>query len=210
MVRCDECHIVFSSKRTLYQHIRQKHNDEPTLHLQNLICGHCDPSVSSSSNLLRHIRIFHNLTGNFKYLSYSLVFGCEDLLETHEKHIHLQASRSALFQRPVSDHNLEASCVQTSVNDNFKAFRAKFGPENAEPFQFLTPNEQSIISFVNEKLPAYESERVGITIHVKLCKPLEDHFVTISFHSSMARLAHQLDADEYTNMIDSLRSQLNI
>ena len=138
------------------------------------------------------------------------MFGGADLLETHERRIHLQTSRSALFQRPVSHNNLEAACVQNSINDNFKVFRVNFGPENVEPFQFLTSNEQNITSFVNEKLPAYGSERVGITTHVKLCKPLEDHFVTVYFHSSMARVAHELDTVEYTNMINSWLSQLKV
>ena len=67
------------------------------------------------------------------------------MLESHEKQIHLQASPSAIFQRVVSDHNLQASCVQTSMNDTFKVFRLNLEPENVEPFQFLTSSEESII-----------------------------------------------------------------
>ena len=88
--------------------------------------------------------------------------------QSHEKQIHLQASPSAIFQRAVSDHNLQASCVQTSINDTFKVFRLNLEPKNVEPFQFLTSSEESIISFANEKLPFHGSNRVGITIHVKL------------------------------------------
>ena len=123
MIRCDDCQKVFTSKRTLYQHIRQKHNKKPTLHLRNFVCAHCNQNPSSPFNLLRHIRNIHNSTGNFKCLSCFVVFGCADLLESHEKQIHLQASPSAIFQRAVSDHNLQASCVQTSINDTFKVFR---------------------------------------------------------------------------------------
>ena len=152
MIRCDDCQKLFTSKRTLYQHIRQKHNKEPTLHLRNFVCGHCNQILSSACNLLRHIRNIHNLTGNLKCLSCFVVFGCADLLESHEKQIHLQASPSVIFQRAVSDHNLQAACVRTSINDTFKVFRVNLEPENVELFQFLTSSEESIISFVNEKL----------------------------------------------------------
>ena len=79
-----------------------------------------------------------------------------------------------------------------------------------EPFQFLTSSEESIISFVNEKLPFHGSNRVGITIHVKLCKPLEEERVTVYFHSPMERVAHELVQDDFINMIDAIISQLNV
>ena len=142
MIRCDNCQKVFASKRTLYQHNRQ-HNKKPTLHLRNFVCDHCNQNLSSSCNLLRHIRNIHNLTGNFKYLSCFVVFGCADLLESHEKQIHLQASPSAIFQRALSDHNLQASCVRTSINDTFKVFGLNLEPENVQPFQFLTSSKES-------------------------------------------------------------------
>ena len=210
MIRCDDCQKVFTSKRTLYQHIRQKHNKAPTLHLRIFVCCHCNQNLSSSFNLIRHIRNIHNSTGNFKCLSCFVVFGCADLLESHEKQIHLQASPSAIFQRAVSDHNLQASCVQTSINDTFKVFRLNLEPENVEPFQFLTSSEESIISFVNEKLHFHGSNRVGITIHVKLCKPLEEERVTVYFHSPMERVAHELVQGDFINMIDAIISQLNV
>ena len=184
MIRCGDCQKVFTWKRTLYQHICQKHDKEPTLHLRNFVCGYCNQNLFSSFKLIRHIRNIHNLTGNFKCLSCFVVFGCADLLESHEKQILLQASSSAIFQRAVSDHNVQASCVQTSINDTFKVFRLNLEPENVEPFHFLTSSEESIISFVNEKLPFHASNRVGIIIHVKLRKLLEEESVTVYFHGS--------------------------
>ena len=132
------------------------------------------------------------------------------MLESHEKQIHLQASPSAVFQRAMSDLNLQASCVQTSINDTFKVFRLNLEPENVEPFQFLTSSEESIISFVNEKLPFHGSNRVGITVHAKLCKPLEEERVTVYFHSPMERVTHELVQDDSINMIDAIISQLNV
>ena len=209
MIRYDDCQKVFTSKRTLYQHIRQKHKKEPTLHLRNFVCGHCNQNLSSF-NFIRHIRNIHNSTRNFKCLSCFVVFGCSDLLEGHEKQIHLQASPSAIFQRTVSDHNLQASCVQTSINDTFTIFRLNLEPENLEPFQFLTSSEESIISFVNEKLPFHGSNRVGITIPVKLCQPLEEERLAVYFHSPMERVAHELVQDDFINMIEAIISQLNV
>ena len=54
------------------------------------------------------------------------------------------------------------------------------------------------------------SNRVGITIHVKLCKPLEEENVTVYAHSPMERVAHELVQDDSINMIDALISQLNV
>ena len=166
--------------------------------------------ISSSFNLLRHIRNIHILTGNFKCFSCFVVFGCAELFESHEKEIHLKASPSPILQRAVFDHNLQASCVQTSIDDTFKVLRLNLEPENVEPFQFLTSSEGSIISFVNEKLRFNGSNRVMITIHVKLCKPLEEERVTVYFHSPMERVAHELVPDDFINMIDAIISLLNV
>ena len=132
------------------------------------------------------------------------------MLESHEKQIHLQASPSAFFQRAVSDHNLQASCVQTSIKDTFKVFGLNLQPENVELFQFLTSSEEGIVSFVNKKLPFHGWNRLGITIHVTLCKPLEEERLTVYFHSPMERVAHELVQDDFINMIDAIISQLNV
>ena len=209
MIRCDDCQMFSTSKRTLYEHIRQKDNKKPTLHLRNFICGHCNQNLSSSFNRLHHIQKIDNLTGNFKCLSCSVVFGCAELLETHEKQIHLQASPSAVFQHVVSDHNLQASCVRTSIKDSFKVFRLNLEPQNVEPFQFLTSSEE-IMPFLNRKLAFHGSNEVGITIHVKLCKSLEQESVTVYFHSPMDRVANELVQDNFINNIDAIFSQLNL
>ena len=209
MIRCDDCQKVFTSKRTLYQHIRQKHNKEPTLHLRNFVCGHCSQNLSSLFNLFRHIRNIHKLTADVKFLSCYVAFGRAELIESHGKPFHLQASPSAIFQRALSDYNLQASCVQTSINDTFKVFRLNLEPKNVDFFQFLTSSEESILSFVNKKLPFHGSSKVGITIDVKLCKPLEEERVTVYFHSPMERVAHELVQDDFIT-IDALISQLSV
>ena len=84
MIRCDASQKLFTSKRTLYQHIRQKYNKKPTLNLRIFVCGHCNQNLSSSFNLLRHLRNIHNLTGNFNCLSCYVLFGFAELLENHE------------------------------------------------------------------------------------------------------------------------------
>ena len=132
------------------------------------------------------------------------------MLETRAKQFLLQASSSAIFERTVSDYNLQASCVQTSINDTFKVLGLNHEPENAEPLQFLTSSEEGIISFVNEKLLFHGSNRVGITIHVKLCKPLEEECVTVCFHSPTERVAHELVQDDFISIIDALVSQLKV
>ena len=136
MIRCDDCQKVFTSKRTLYQHIRQKHNKEPTLHLRNFVCGHCSQNLSSLFNLFRHIRNIHKSTADVKFLSCYVAFGRAELIESHGKPFQIEASPSAIFQRALSDYNLQASCVQTSINDTFKVFRLNLEPKNVDLFQF--------------------------------------------------------------------------
>ena len=181
---------------------------EQTLHLRTFVCGHCD--LFSSFSLFHHIPIIHNLTEKFYCLSCSVVFGCAELLESHEKQIQLQASPSAISPRAVSDHNLQPCCVQNSINDTFKIFRLNLEPENVEPLQFLTLNEESIISILRQSLLFYKSNTVGITIRFKLCRPFEEERVTINFHLPMEGVAHELIQDDFTNMIDALISLIYV
>ena len=210
MIRCEDCFKAFASKRTLYQHIRQKHKKEPTLHLRKFMCGHCDRTLSSSFNLLRHIRTVHQYNGNFKCNSCFYVFGCIENLQSHERESHFHASHTELFRRTVYSETLNVSSVQTSIHGAFTVFRFEMEQENIEPFQFLTSNQTKIITFLNNKLPSKGSSRLGITLHVQLCKPLEDQRVTVYFHSPMERLAHEITEEELSNMVDSLISQLNV
>ena len=213
MIRCEDCLKVFTSKRTLYQHVRQKHNKDPTLHLRKFVCGHCGQTLASSFSLLRHISAVHKHhkhSGNFKCISCFHVFGCRDSLESHVQQTHLQSPRTSLFQRTLFSETLNASSVQSSIHGSFTVFRFTMDHGNVEPFQFLTSNEYKIITFFNDKLPYHGSSRIGIAVHIKLCKPLEDEQITVYFHSPMERLAHEITEEEYTNMIDALISQLNV
>ena len=74
------------------------------------------------------------IIGNLKCLSCSVVFESAELLLTHETKTHLQASRFATFQRAISEHNVQASCVQTAINDTFEVVPLNLESENVEPF----------------------------------------------------------------------------
>ena len=64
----------------------------------------------------------------------------------------------------MSDHNLQASCVQTSTNDTFHVFRFNLERENVESFQFLTSEEENIAEHVSSK---FTGEHYHISLHLK-------------------------------------------
>ena len=131
-------------------------------------------------------------------------------LKAHEQQTHFLASHANIFHRKRFSESLDISSVQKSIQGLFTIYRFTMDHENIEPFQFLTSNEEKIITFINSKLPLHGSSRVGITIYVKLCKPLEDEQIMVYFHSPMERLAHEITEEELTNQTDSLISQLNV
>ena len=63
-----------------------KHNKEPTLRLRNLVCGPCDQNLSSSFNLLHHIRNIHNrleIPNVFHVMLYSDAQSCSKVIENN-------------------------------------------------------------------------------------------------------------------------------
>ena len=71
-------------------------------------------------------------------------------------------------------------------------------------------NTNQILCCVNGKLPENGSTRVGLTIQVRLLKPLEGETVVVYFNTRMERLDHELDEDDFNNFVDQLISQLNV
>ena len=84
--------------------------------------------------------------------------------KNHEKEFDSQSYGAAICQRAVSDHNLQASCVQTSTNDLFKVFRLNLERENVESLQFLTSSEENIAENVSSK---FTGEHYYISLYLK-------------------------------------------
>ena len=92
----------------------------------------------------------------------------------------------------------------------FQGFQIKPGTKKRGTFPISNLQWGECHIICQQKLPFHGSNRVGITIHVKLCKPLEEERVTVYFHSPMERVAHELVQDDFINMINAIISQLNV
>ena len=210
MHRCGDCCKLFASKKTLYQHIRSQHKKEPVLSLPKFKCGHCGTEFISTSNLLRHLRNVHKLTGNLKCICCTSIFGNRVTLDNHMSNSHSYKSGSNITERSEFGEAARTSGFKTALNSAFTIYRLELESTVVEPFQYLVSNNKQILSFINNKLPINGSSRVGLTIHVRLLKPLEGETVIAYFHTKMERLGHELQDDDFNNFVDQLISQMNV
>ena len=79
-----------------------------------------------------------------------------------------------------------------------------------DPFNYLISNQQSIIDFLNEKLSQSSNLKVGVSIAVKLVKPLTNDDVTSFFNSHNMRLAEYITDKKYHVHEDQLISNLSV
>ena len=66
------------------------------------------------------------------------------------------------------------------------------------------------MDFVNEKLSQSSNLKVGVSIAVKLVKPLTNDDVTAFFNSHFMRLADHITDEEYHVHVDQLMSNLSV
>ena len=194
----------------MYQHIRKQHQKEPILSLPKFQCGHCSTECSSTRNLLRHLRNLHNLNGNFKCTCCTNIFGEQEAFNTHLRHSHAVTAGPSITRRSDFGESAKIGDIKTALKSAFTIYRLELKPSAIEPFHYLVSNTNQILSFINGKLPENGSTRVGLTIHVRLLKPLEGETVVVYFHTRMERLGHELDEDDFNNFVDQLVSQLNV
>ena len=71
-----------------------------------------------------------------------------------------------------------------------------------EPFNYLILVREKIISFVNALLRKTSNLKLGMSIAVRLEKPMESEAVEAFFNSPMCRIACELTEDEYMQHID--------
>ena len=76
-----------------------------------------------------------------------------------------------VIHKPLALQTFNTQFPIKTCNDTFKLFRLSLDPECLELFRFLTSSGESIISYLNKKLPNHGWDRVGITKHIKLCQP---------------------------------------
>ena len=173
MHRCDDCRKVFASKKSLYQHTRKKHGKKPTLSQTKFRCGHCETEFVSTRNLLRHLKNQHNLAGNYKCNCCSTIFRAQLPLNEQLRTFHSIQSNSQGTKLLNFSESVSASAIKTALKSSFTVYRLDLEKNDVESFHYLISNTNHIISFINAKLPDDGSSRIGLTIYVQLCKPLE-------------------------------------
>ena len=152
----------------------------------------------------------HNLNGNFKCTCCTSIFGEQEAFNTHLRHSHAVTAGPSITRRSDFGDSAKIGDIKTALKSAFTIYRLELKPSAIEPFHYLVSNTNQILSFIDGKLPENGSTRVGLTIHVRLLKPLEGETVVVYFHTRMERLGHELDEDDFNNFVDQLVSQLNV
>ena len=98
-----------------------------------------------------------------------------------------------------------------AINSKFQNHRLKLeDSDGLEPFIYITSQKKRIIAFVNSLLSVTPKVELGVSIAVKLGKPLESDIVEALFNLAMSRVSSQLTDVEYLQQVDALMSQLNV
>ena len=188
---CSECDKLLRSKRS-FQTICEKNKVE-NKNDKFYQCGHCEMSFTRSCNLLRHLRSQHQSTNSFRCFSCPTYFGSLASLSDHQELHH-----SNLPSTSVSFNNV---CVlidfsTEAVNSKFQIHRLKLeGCGFLEPFNYLVSQKEIIIRFVVYLLKSTPNLNLGLTICVKLEKPLENETVEAFFNSPMGRISCKISDD---------------
>ena len=103
---------------------------------------------------------------------------------------------SQVTKRLNFSESVSASAIKTAIKSSFTVYRLDLEKNDVEPFHYLISNTKHIITFINAKLPDDESSRIGVTIHVQLCEPLEGERVVVYFHTRMERFGHEVIKDD--------------
>ena len=206
MFPCDECDKLLSSKRALNDYKRKKHNCQENVSAKIFKCGHCEVSFTKSCNLLRHLRSQHESGSSYRCFSCPTCFGELKSLTDHQEQYHndISSSLANVDFSDLLDFTTEAG------NSKFRIHRLEFDDSSVlEPFNYLILVREKII-FVNAFLRETSNLKLGMSIAVRLEKPVESEAVEAFFNSPMCRIACELTEDEYMQHIDALMAQLNV
>ena len=207
---CDTCGKVFTSRRFLNNHLKTKHNQNLVENSTSFECGECRSQFNRSHNLLKHLRNQHQSPSAHRCFFCSTYFAHEKSLHFHERKDHglneIKHQKKRIFSSAPVEFTTKA------INDRFKVHRLKIMRTDLciDPFNYLISNQQNIMDFVNEKLSQSSNLKVGVSIAVKLVKPLTNDDVTAFFNSHFMRLADHITDEEYHVHVDQLMSNLSV
>ena len=160
-----------------------------------------------SSNLLPHLRNQHNSSGNYRCFSCPTYFGNLSTLTQHQEQYHSDVSlgRLKINVSDLLDFTTEA------VNSKFQIHRLKLeDSDGMEPFNYMISQKARITGFVNSLLRVTPNVKLGLSIAVKLEKPLESEVIEAFFNSVMSPVSSQLTDVENLQHVDALMTQLNV
>ena len=205
MFPCCKCDKLLTSKCALNDHKRKKHNFE-TIDLAKVFkCGHCKVSFTKSCNLLRHQRIQRNSSGNYQCFSCPTYFGSLSTLIQHQEQYHSDVS----LGRPNINVSDLLNFTTEAVNSKFQIHRLKLeDSDRLELFNYIISQKDRTTAFVNSLLSKTPNVKLGLSIAVKMEKPLESEVVEAFFNSAMSRSSSQLTDVEYLQHVDALMTQL--
>ena len=170
-------------------------------------CGHCEASFTKTCNLLRHIRNQHNSSGNYGCFSCPTYFGNLSTLTQHQEQYHSDVS----LKRPKINVSDLLDFTNEAVNSKFQTQRLKLeDSDGLEPFNYNISPKDRIIAFANFLLSVTTNVKLGLSIAVKLEKPLESEVVEAIFNSITSRISFQLTDVEYLQHVDALMTQLKV
>ena len=207
MFHCCECDKLLSSKRALNDHKRKKHNFQAIDLAKVFKCGQSEVSFTKSCNLLRHLRNQHISSGNYGCFSCPTYLGSLSTLTQHQEQYHSDVSlgRPNINVSDLLDFTTEA------VNSKFHIHRLKLEDSDAlEPSNYISSQKDRITAFVNSLLSVTPNVKLGLSIAVKLEKPLESEVVEAFFRSAMSRVSSQLTDVEYLQHVDALMTQTTV
>ena len=118
---CPDCGIAIDTKRTLFKHIREVHQREPSLFA--FTCGHCNSIFTTSKNLLRHLRNVHKFKKTIRCNACPKLFGHELTLCNHRAAEHSTLSSSAFVNEIDWASVPQVLKVVSALNSHFKIFR---------------------------------------------------------------------------------------
>ena len=207
MFPCDQCDKFLSSKRALNDHKWKKHNCQENVSAKIFKRVHREVSFTKSCNLLRHLRSQHESGSSYRCFSCPTYFReLKSLTDNQEQYQNdISSSTANVDFSDLRDFTTEP------VKSKFRIHRLSLDDSNVlEPFNYLILVREKIISFVSALLRETSILKLGMSIAVRLEKPMQSEAVEAFFNSPMCRIACELTGGKNMQHIDALMTHLNV
>ena len=142
----------------------------------------------------RLLRSQNQSTNSYRCFSCPTYFGSLASLSDHQE-LHFKLPSTSVSFNKVCDRT---DFSTEAVNSKIRIHRLKLDNCGVlQPFNYLVSQKESVVRFVDDLLKSKPNLKLGLTICVKLEKPLENETVEALFNSPMARSSCKISDDEY-------------